>query len=109
VFVDSIGADNLELDGEGRLWVAAPLSNEVLIVNTTTGARHSAFRSLTPAQQEVLQEFMRRGQVGVSRMELFTPAIWAPLPGPITGMIVGPGVGPVYLTGLGNALLKLRR
>jgi sugar lactone lactonase YvrE len=109
VFVDSIGVDNLELDGEGHLWVAVPLSNEVMVVNTATGARHSAFRSLTPAQQEILQEFMRRGQAGVSRMELFTPAIWAPLPGPITGVIVGPGGGPVYLTGLGNAMVKLTR
>jgi hypothetical protein len=42
-------------------------------------------------------------------MELFTPAAWAPLPGPITGVIFGPRGGPVYLTGLGNALLKLPR
>jgi hypothetical protein len=79
------------------------------VVNTATGARHTAFRSLTPAQQEILQEFMRRGQAGVSRMELFTPAVWAPLPGPITGVIVGTGGGPVYLTGLGNAVVKLTR
>ena len=109
VFVDSVGVDNLELDGEGHLWVAVPLRNELLVVNTATGVRHSAFRSLTAAQQEILQEFMRRGQAGVSRMELFTPAVWAPLPGPITGVIVSPGGGPVYLTGLGNALVKLSR
>jgi len=109
VFADSVGADNLELDGEGHLWIAAPLTNEVLVVNTATGARHTAFRSLTAAQQEVLAEFARRGQVGNSRMELFTPAVWAPLPGPITGIIVGPGRGPVYFTGLGNALLKMPR
>ena len=109
VFADSVGADNLELDEEGHLWIAAPLANEVLVVNTTTGERHSAFRSLTPAQQEVIAEFTRRGQAGTSRMELFTPAAWAPLPGPITGIIVGPGHGPVYFTGLGNALLKMPR
>lgn len=109
VLVDSVGADNLELDGEGRLWVAVPLTNEVLVVNPATGERHRAFRSLTPAQQEVAGEFTRRGQTGASRMELFTPAAWAPLPGPITGIIIGSGGGPVYLTGLGNALLKLTR
>lgn len=109
VFVDSVAADNLELDGEGHLWVALPLTNEVLVVNTATGTRHSAFRSLTPTQQEVADEFTRRGQAGASRMELFTPAVWAPLPGPITGMIVGPRGGALYLTGLGNALLKLTR
>ena len=109
VFADSAGADNLELDGAGNLWAAVPLSNEVLLLNTATGARHSAFRTLTAAQQQVLEEFARRGQAGTSRMELFTPAVWAPLPGPITGIILGPEGGPVYLTGLGNAVLKLTR
>jgi len=109
VFVDSVAADNLELDGEDHLWIASPLTNGLLVVNTATGERHTPFRSLTSAQQEVGAEFMRRGQVGASRMELFTPELWAPLPGAITGMIVGAKGGPVYLTGLGNALLKLPR
>ena len=109
VFVDSVAADNLELDGEGNLWLALPIMNELVVVNTATGARHTAFRTQTPAQEAVMAEFTRRGAAGVSRMELFTPASWAPLPGPITGVIVGPGRTPVYLTGLGNALLKLAR
>jgi len=109
VFLDSLGADNLELDGEGQLWAALPLTNEMLVVNTATGARHTAFRSLTPAQQLQAEEFTRRGQSGTPRMDLFTPAAWAPLPGPITGVILGARGGPVYLTGLGNALLKLIR
>jgi hypothetical protein len=104
-----VAADNLELDGEGHLWAALPLTNEVLVVNTATGARHTAFRSLTPAQQAVGEEFVRRGQSGTPRMELFTPAAWAPLPGFITGLIVSPGRGPVYFTGLGNALVRLPR
>lgn len=108
VFVDSVAADNLELDGAGNLWLALPLMNEVLVVNTATGARHTAFRARTPDQENVIAEFTRRGAAGVSRMELFTPSSWAPLPGPITGIIVGPS-GPVYATGLGNALLKLPR
>jgi sugar lactone lactonase YvrE len=108
VFVDSVAADNLELDGEGRLWMAVPLSNELLVVNLATRARHSAFRSQTPAQQAIAAEFARRGESGTSRMELFTPALWAPLPAPITGVIVGRS-GTVYATGLGNALLKLPR
>jgi len=109
VFVDSVGADNLELDGEGHLWIAVPLTNEVLVVNTATGERHSAFNAQTPEQAKVVAEFNRRGQAGESRMDLLTPAVWAPLPGLITGVIVGPGPGPVYFTGLGNALLRLPR
>lgn len=109
VFVDSVGADNIELDGEGNLWVASPLANEVLVVNTTTGARHSAFNASTPEQAKIVAEFNRRGLAGEPRMDLFTPALWVPLPGLITGVIVGPGRGPVYLTGLGNALVRLPR
>ena len=108
VFVDSIGADNLELDGAGNLWIVDPGASLVLMVNTGTGARQTAFHSQTAAQQETVAEFVRRGVEGKSRMELMTPALWAPLPAPITGVIVGP-TGPVYLTGLGNALLKLPR
>jgi len=107
VFLDSIAVDNLELDGAGNLWAALPLSNELLVVNTATGARHVAFQVLSPEQQKVVEEFVRRGVEGSSRMELFTPASWAPLPGPITGVIFGPTGRPVYLTGLGNALVKL--
>lgn len=109
VFVDGLMPDNLELDEAGHLWVAAPLANELLVVNTATGQRHSAFRVQTPAQQESIAEIMRRGEAGEPRMELFTPDLWAPLPGFITGMIVSPEGGPVYLTGLGNALVKLPR
>ena len=108
VFVDSTAVDNLELDGSGNLWMAVPMTNELLVVNTVTGARHSAFRSHTPEQAAIVAEFMRRGETGSPRMDLFTPAVWAPLPGPITGLIVGPA-GPVYATGLGNALLRLNR
>jgi sugar lactone lactonase YvrE len=109
VFVDGVGADNVELDGEGYLWVAAPMTNELLMVNTSTGARHTAFSARTPVHEEFVAEFTRRGQAGASRMELLTPALWAPLPGLVTGVILGAGGGPVYLTGLGNALVRLPR
>ena len=108
VFVDSVGPDNIELDGAGNLWIADPLSNRLLVVNTATGARHSAIQVQTPEQAATIAEFMRRGAAGTSRMDLFTPAVWAPLPGPMTGVIVGPE-GPVYGTTLGNALIKLPR
>jgi sugar lactone lactonase YvrE len=109
VFVDGVEPDNLELDGEGHLWVALPLSNGLLVVDTETGERHMAFRSQTPAQQELAEEFARRGASGESRMELFAPPWWAPLPGLVTGVILSPDGGPVYLSGIGNALVRLPR
>ncbi len=109
VFADSVGADNVELDGAGNLWIASPLTNEVLVVDLATGARRSVFQAFTAEQQATVEEFTRRGATGASRMGLISPANWAPLPGMLTGVIVGPGTGPVYFTGLGNALLRLPR
>ena len=109
VFVDGVEPDNLELDGEGHLWIALPLSNGLLMVDTDTGAQHLAFSSVTPAQQETTAEFLRRGESRTPRLELLTTALWEPLPGLVTGLIVSPGGGPIYLTGLGNALVRLPR
>jgi sugar lactone lactonase YvrE len=108
VFVDSVAADNLELDTTGHLWMALPLNNQLMAVNTTTGARHSAFRAQTPAQQERSAEVRRRLETGEPRLELFTPELWAPMPGLITGVILSPGGGPAYLTSLGDALIRLQ-
>lgn len=109
VLVEGLEPDNLELDSEGRLWVALPLSNGVIVVDPESGARHYAFRAVTPEQLEVKEEFIRRGEAAIPRMELFTPAMWSPLPGLLTGLIVGAEDDPVYLTGLGDALVKLDR
>ena len=109
VVVEGVAPDNLELDGAGRLWIALPLANELLVVDTKTGTRHTAFRSRTPEQEEIHAEFQRRGESGTPRMELLTPELWTPLPGLLTGVILSPDGGPVYLSGLGNALVKLER
>ncbi|MEN0064710.1 MAG: SMP-30/gluconolactonase/LRE family protein [Myxococcota bacterium] len=101
--------DNLELDGEGRLWIAAPLPCELLILDTTSGEVHSAFAPATEAQMGVAQQFASLGQSGESRLGLLTPAAWEPLPAMITGIILPVEEGPIYLSGLGDALLKLQR
>lgn len=98
--------DNLDIDRDGRLWVALPVRNELIVVDTGTGEYHSAFRVQSTAQAETAAEFVRRGNVGQPRMELFTPTLWAPLSGAVTGLILGPD-GPLYLTGLGDALVRL--
>jgi sugar lactone lactonase YvrE len=108
VFMDGVWADNLKLDGAGRLWTVSPFTSELLVVNTATGERHTAFSAFTPEQEAMIAEFTRRGESGAPRLDLITPAVWAPLPGFVTGVILAPGDrGTVYLTGLGGALLRL--
>jgi hypothetical protein len=47
------------------------------------------------------------GRAGEPCLELLTPAAWDPLPGFITGMIVGTSDGSVYVTTLGEAMIRL--
>lgn len=99
--------DNLEMDRHGRLWIASPVRSEVIVLDTLTGASHVLFRAQTAAQEALAAEFVRRGRNAKPRIELLTPALWEPLPGPVTGVILGTDDRTVHLAGLGNALLRL--
>jgi sugar lactone lactonase YvrE len=107
VLVELTMPDNVELDPHGRLWVALPLRNELVAVNTDDGSLHSAFGVIDDEQERGVAEFVRRGAAGEPRMGLFTPAAWAPLPGAVTGVILDLDGVPRYVTGLGDALVRL--
>lgn len=99
--------DNIELDAAGRLWVASPVGNALLLVHPESGEWSTAFHPQTPEHARLMAEWTRRGESGESRRELFGPDMWSPLPGLFTGMILTTEGGPIYLSGLGNALVKI--
>jgi streptogramin lyase len=99
--------DNIELDAAGRLWVASPINNALIVVDPETGEWSTAFHPPTPEHARLLAEWQRRGDAGEPRLELFGPDMWSPLPGLITGLILTSEGGPIYLTGLGDALVKI--
>lgn len=100
--------DNIEMDGAGALWIASPMGNEIVTADPQTGATRSFFRSRTDESEAAVAEWRRRAEAGQPRLELMTPAMWAPMPGGLTGVILPPdGDGPVYLSNLGDALVKL--
>ena len=101
--------DNIELDAAGRLWVASPIANALLVVDPDSGEWSTAFHPQTPEHDRLMTEWKRRTESGESRLELFGPDMWSPLPGLFTGMILTNDGGPIYLTGLGNSLVKLDR
>jgi len=109
VIADIVTPDNLELDDAGRLWVASPPRNEIVVVIPATGQVTSVFRSGGTDNDRAVAEWQRRGAAGEPRLELMTLDLWAPLPGLLTGLILTPGDGPVYLAGLGDALVRLPR
>ena len=101
--------DNIELDESGRLWVASPIANALLVVDPDSGEWSTAFHPQTPEHDRLMTEWQRRTESGEPRFELFGPDMWSPLPGLFTGMILTTEGGPIYLTGLGDSLVKLDR
>ncbi len=99
--------DNVEQAEDGMLWVASPMANQVLEINPDTGETRVAFSAQTELGAAALAEFKRRSETGEPRAALLGPDVWSPMPGLVTGVIHTPGGGPAYVSGLGDALLKI--
>jgi len=109
VIADVLTPDNVELDESGLVWVVSPGRNEVVVIEQRSETTVSVFRSGTPDNDRLIAEWQRRGAAGEPRLEIMSPEMWEPLPGLLTGVILTPGNGPVYLTGLGDTLIRLNR
>jgi sugar lactone lactonase YvrE len=109
VILENILPDNLELDRHNKLWIASPVRNEIVVLDLATRTVESVFRISTPESDQLIQEIESRIREGKSCLGLFLPTLWEPGPGEITGMVLSQDDGPVYVTGLGNALIKLNR
>lgn len=107
VVAEVMTPDNIELDAMGRLWVASPIANALVVVNPQSGEVFTAFQESASKSARVTKEWNRRLSSGESLLELMGPDAWSPLPGLITGMILTKEGGPVYLTGLGDKLVRL--
>ena len=101
--------DNLELDRLGRLWIASPVRSEIVVFDPATGAAEPVFRISTPESERLIETIHGRIRERESWVDLMVPDLWKPGPGLITGMILPPGDGPIHLTGLGAALIRLER
>ncbi len=102
--------DNLELDRQGRLWIASPVRSEITVFDPATKTAEVVFRISTPESEQVIERVEARVREGAPWVDLLmNPALWEPGPGLITGTILSPDDGPIYLTSLGNALIQLKR
>ncbi len=107
VLTTIVTPDNVEQAEDGALWVASPMTSQVLEIDPDTGESRVAFSAQTETGAAIIAEYARRGAAGEPRLELLGPDVWAPMPGLVTGVIHTPGGGPVYVSGLGDALLKI--
>jgi len=107
VLLEGVAPDNIELDASGRLWIALPLRSEIITLDTDSGSQRSVFRVATPETEASLAAITERMAEGQPWLDLMTPALWSPAPGAITGMVLSPEGELRYVTGLGDALIRI--
>lgn len=98
--------DNILIDQKGRLIIASPLANQVVAVDFKNHSQHVIFNGSTTENLKITNEWDRRTYLGMQRMDLFTPELYNPMPGLITGMFFSTDGQTLYISNLGNDLLK---
>ena len=101
--------DNMELNSEGRLWVASPLSNQIYSIDPENGESYIVFDAQTEIGFENMEEGIRRMEIGNGFADLLTPELTGEMPGLLTGMIIGDESQPFYVANLGTALIKVSK
>lgn len=98
--------DNLLIDSEGRLIVASPLNNQVIAMDFKNHSQQVLFDGSTKDNLKITNEWNRRSHLGMERLELLAPDLFHPLPGLLTGMFFSNDGQTLYITNLGNDLMK---
>ncbi|KUO52148.1 MAG: hypothetical protein APF78_08305 [Sphingomonadales bacterium BRH_c3] len=101
--------DNMRLADDGSLWVASPLANRVYALDPDTGESRVVFDAQTEKGAELLVDWNERGETGEDRLGLIGPDLQGEMPGLLTGIIVDGENRPIFISGLGNALIRLKR
>jgi sugar lactone lactonase YvrE len=100
--------DNITIDSEGRLWVAGALRSEVVVYDPRKQTSDTVLRISTLESEQLIATIEQQTRDdGVFPFNLMSPVMWKPAPGMLTGVILSPGNGPIYITTLGNALIRL--
>jgi sugar lactone lactonase YvrE len=102
-----IGPDNLTFDNEGRLVVALPILSQVVAIDLENKSTHIVFDGASPKGREISAEWTRRSHLNLPRLELLNQDMSDPLPGVLTGMFFSRDFNTIYITNLGNDLLKM--
>ena len=99
--------DNMDLNYDGTLWVASPLSNQIHKIDLDTGTVGVVFDAQTELGAIALAEGLRRVEAGDGIADLLGSETIGKMPGLLTGMILGSEKDPFYVANLGAALIKI--
>ena len=99
--------DNMQLNHDGLLWVASPLSNQIYSVNTLDGTADVVFDAQTNVGKAIVEKGLSRVANGKGIVDLIGPDVTGNMPGLLTGMIIGNQNQPFYVANLGQALIKV--
>ena len=99
----------MELNNDGHLWVASPLSNQIHAIDIETGESYVVFDAQTKIGLENMKEGVRRIDSGEGFADLLSPELTGDMPGLLTGMIIGEGDQPFYVANLGASLIKVSK
>lgn len=99
--------DNILIDNNGKLIIASPVNNQVIAVDFDKHSQHIIFDASTKENRKITNEWFRRSHLGLKFGDLFTPKLYEPLPGLLTGMFFSSDGRTLYIANLGNDLVKL--
>lgn len=98
--------DNILIDAAGRLIVASPIYNRVIAIDFNNHSQHIIFDGSTKDNLKLANEWHRRSHLGMERLEILSPDLFSPLPGLLTGMFFSNDGQTLYISNLGNDLVK---
>ena len=101
--------DNMELSSECDLWVASPLSNQILSIDVESGAVTVVFDAQTDIGFESMKTGIERIENGEGFADLLSPELTGDMPGLLTGMILGDESQPFYVANLATALIRVAK
>lgn len=101
--------DNMELNHDGFLWVASPLSNQIFAIDVDSGASYVVFDAQTVGGSETVNKGLNNVVNGGGIADLLSPENTGDMPGLLTGMIIGEKTQPFYVANLGEALIEVSK
>ena len=107
ILADIPSPDNMQLNHDGFLWVASPLSNQIFSIDITNGDFFVVFDAQTKDGAAIVAEGISRVSRGDGMADLLGPEAIGEMPGLLTGMIIGNKDQPFYVANLGNALIEV--